>query len=83
MGGWGEENKKLLLQSGLIKSNIDESLNYASVPKIIPGKGQVIKYVHDILGSDPIENPIFSSFLNHVLRLGPITNIHDLRASFL
>ena len=50
MGGWGEENKKPLLQSGLIKSNIDESLNYAYVPKIIPGKGQVIKYVHDILG---------------------------------
>ena len=48
-----------------------------------PGNGQVLKYVHEVPGSDPIVNPISSCFLNNVLHLGPITNRHDLRTYFL
>ena len=49
----------------------------------IPGEGQVLRYVHEVPGSDPIANPIFSYFLKNVLHIGPSTNIHDLRNSFL
>ena len=42
----GKENRKLLLQSGLIKAKISEYLNSASVPQQnIPGKDQVQKYM--------------------------------------
>ena len=54
-----------------------------SVPQNIPGKGQVLKYVLEVPGSDPIANPVFTYLLTNVLHIGPITNMHDLCTSFL